>query len=114
VLSGAVTFTDTTNGSLLGTAQLTPLSKQPSFATPVDIPTSGNGSTAAVGDFNNDGAPDFVVFDGSSKLTVFLGDPKHPGSFTAQPSIAVTASQSSAYHFSPLLGDGRFQWRWNA
>ncbi|HWF48048.1 MAG TPA: FG-GAP-like repeat-containing protein [Bryobacteraceae bacterium] len=103
--SGAVTFTDSTTGSVLGTAQLTPLSKQPSFGIPIDIPTGGFGTAVAVGDFNNDAVPDFVSFNGSSSLTLFLGNAEHPGTFTAQPSISLSGSISGYPYLSLSAAD---------
>jgi hypothetical protein len=108
--SGSVSFTDTTTGHVLGTATLQPSSRV-YLLTPspdVNIPSDASVSTALVaGDLNNDGALDFVLVNALSQtMTAYLGDPAHPGTFTAQPSRAIPILATPSLTLGDLNGDG--------
>jgi hypothetical protein len=108
--SGSVSFVDNTTGQALGTASLKP-SSSVFLLTPsldVNIPSDASASTALVaGDLNNDGALDFVLVNALSQtMTAYLGDPAHPGTFTAQPSRAIPLLTSPSLTLADLNGDG--------
>ena len=99
--TGTVTFTDTTSNQNLGTAPLVPPTTQaefPSFQT-YPIAKMDNGNTGgtngpAIGDFNNDGRPDYAVPtnggpNGGGPVVILLGN--GDGTFTTGTPINTTA-----------------------
>jgi FG-GAP-like repeat/Bacterial Ig-like domain (group 3) len=99
--TGTVTFTDTTAGQALGTAPLVPPATQtgfPSFQT-YPIANMDNGNTGgtngpAIGDFNNDGRPDYAVptnggANGGGPVVILLGN--GDGTFTTGTPVNTTA-----------------------
>jgi hypothetical protein len=100
LLSGTVSFQDTTDGNyVLGTGLLgAPVFGQ-SFSQPNDILNVGNQPSAVgLGDFNGDGTPDLaVVLSDQSAVQILLGDGQ--GNFTLGSLVpgAITAPCSSGY-----------------
>ena len=99
--TGTVTFTDTTAGQNLGTATLVPPTTQTGFSSFQTYPIANmdNGNTGgtngpAIGDFNNDGRPDYAVptnggANGGGPVVILLGN--GDGTFTTGTPVNTTA-----------------------
>ena len=95
ILTGSVSFQDTTANTLLGVVPLgTPAFAQSYTVAPVSPAQPGNDpAIAGVGDFNEDGIPDLAVENaGDNTISILLGN--GDGTFTlfAQPPITVGTS----------------------
>jgi hypothetical protein len=93
--TGNVTFTDTTSNFVLGTAPLNAATLKTGFTTSQNYPIANmdNGQTGstigpAIGDFNGDGRPDFVVPTNGGPIVILLG--KGDGTFTTGTPINTT------------------------
>jgi hypothetical protein len=82
LLSGTVSFQDTSNGNyVLGTASLATPSFTQSFAQPIIIGAGDNAAVAVAADFNGDGIPDLAVMN-SLQNAVTISRGNGDGTFT--------------------------------
>jgi hypothetical protein len=102
--TGSVSFVDTTNGFVVGSAQLGASTLTQSFGSQVTYETGPSPGYVATGDFNGDGITDLVVTNWySENVSVLLGN--GDGSFKAGVNYAVGRSPSSV-SIGDFNGDG--------
>lgn len=108
--SGALTFTDTTTNTAIGTVSLDPTTATQGFTPPTmyQIPTSvpwttSSMGTPAVGDFNGDGRPDFAVPTSLGPVFIMLGH----GDGTFQQGVSVSATTPLGVVVGDFNGDGK-------
>ncbi len=107
--SGALTFTDTTTNTVIGTVPLDPTTATTGFTPPAlyQIPFSlpfGTGSmgTPVSGDFNGDGHPDFAIPTSLGPVIIMLGH----GDGTFQQGASISAVQPYGAVTGDFNGDG--------
>jgi Bacterial Ig-like domain (group 3)/MBG domain (YGX type)/FG-GAP-like repeat len=107
--SGALTFTDTTTNTIIGTVPLDPTTATTGFTPPTlyQIPFSlpfGTGSmgTPVSGDFNGDGHPDFAIPTSLGPVIIMLGH----GDGTFQQGASISAAQPYGVVTGDFNGDG--------
>jgi hypothetical protein len=106
--TGSLVFTDTTNNRQLGSISLAnvPLGGYQPFGL-ISTGSSSGPNDLVMGDFNNDGIPDFAVPDASTgEVAIFLG--KGDGTFAAAVDYSTggTSSQPLALAVGDFNGDG--------
>lgn len=107
VPTGSVTFINQTSGMSLGTELVASGGVSASFPAEFQTPyaTGANPASIAVGDFNQDGIPDFAVANGDGTISVILGDPSNPGHFLSQVSYTAGNTPTSIVT-ADFNGDG--------
>jgi len=102
--SATVSFVDTTDSYVVGSAILGAATQAQTFGAAATYATGTHPQAVAVGDFNGDGIPDIAVANNSSaNVNVFLGNAN--GTFTLQSSPTV-GSHPSAIAVGDFNGDG--------
>jgi hypothetical protein len=110
--TGNVSFTDTTTGYNIGTVALNTATLQTGFAPyqSYAIANLNNGSTGgtvapAIGDFNNDGRPDYAVPSNSGPIVILLGSGN--GTFTTGTQLNTTLFTPTSVVANDFNGDGK-------
>ncbi len=108
--SGALTFTDTTTNTTIGTVPLDSTTAVQGFTPPAlyQIPTSvpwttSSMGTPASGDFNGDGRPDFAIATSLGPVVIMLGH----GDGTFQQGTSLSATTPFGVVVGDFNGDGK-------